>query len=332
MNKQALNARARIAGYGYYYPSQIMTNADLEKIVDTSDEWITTRTGIKERRIAPPDVAASDLAKEASLQAIERAGIGAEDIDLIILATISPDMVFPATACVVQELIGAKNAAAFDISAACSGFPYALTIAAQFVETGFYKNVLVIGAEALTHLVDFQDRSTCVLFGDGAGAVVVQASDGTRGLLSSVLGADGACVDMLKLPAGGSRMPASRETVDQRLHYLKMSGGDVFKVAVRRMGKAATDALELAGVSFDQVDCLIPHQANMRIISAVCSRLDIPMEKVFINVDRFGNMSGASTMVALGQAVDAGIIKEGSIVVITAFGAGFTWGANVLRW
>jgi 3-oxoacyl-[acyl-carrier-protein] synthase III len=325
-------AKASIIGMGYYTPPQVMTNADMEKLVDTTDEWITTRTGIKERHVAPAGVAASDLGKEAALKALKQAQIKPEDIDLIILASISPDMVFPSTACVVQHKIGAINAACFDINAACSGFPYALTIAAQFIETGFYKNVLVVAAEALTHLVDWQDRSTCVLFGDGAGAAVVTKSQDGHGLLASYLGADGSYVDLLKMPAGGSLLPATHETVEQRLHFLKMAGADVFKVAVRTMEKAAREVLKTLNLSVDDVDCLIPHQANLRIITAVYERLGLPAEKVFLNVHRYGNMSAASTCVALIEAIEAGIVKKDSLVVIAAFGAGFTWGASVIRW
>ncbi|MBU1862526.1 MAG: ketoacyl-ACP synthase III [Candidatus Omnitrophica bacterium] len=332
MTNNNKKVQASIVGLGYYVPPKVMTNFDIEKIVDTNDEWIMTRTGIKERRIAADDVASSDLGKEAALKAIKDAGLSAKDIDLIIVATISPDMIFPATACVLQKMIDAPQAACFDISAACSGFPYALTIAAQFIETGFYKNVLVVAAEALTHLIDWQDRSTCVLFGDGAGAAVVSRSRDGGGLLASSLGAAGQYVDLLKLPAGGSRMKATHQTVDDRLHYLKMAGNEVFKIAVRTMEKAAREVVEKAGISLHDVDCLIPHQANMRIIKAVYERLEIPKEKVFINVDRYGNMSGASTIVALCEAIEQGKVKKGSIVVIAAFGAGFTCGANVIRW
>ncbi len=332
MKKHTFTGKASIVGLGYYVPPKVVTNHDMEKIVDTTDEWITTRTGIKERRIAEADIASSDLGKEAAMRAIKDAGITPEDIDLIIVATISPDMVFPSTACVLQEKIGAKNASAFDINAACSGFPYALTVASQFVVTGFYKYVLIVAAEALTHLVDWQDRSTCVLFGDGAGAAVVTNCNDGDGLYASYIGSDGGCVDLLKMPAGGSALPATHQTVDERLHYLKMAGNEVFKIAVRTMEKAAREAIAMAGLKVSDVDCLVPHQANMRIIKAVCDRLEIPMEKVFVNVNRYGNMSGASTIVALCEAVEQGVIKKGSVVVIAAFGAGFTWGANLIKW
>ncbi len=327
-----LNGRAGIKGIGYYCPPKVLTNFDLEKMVDTSDEWITTRTGIKERRIAGDGVASSDLGKEAALRALADAGLSPLDIDLIIAATISPDMIFPATACVIQEKIGAKNAAAFDVNAACSGFSYAITVAAQFIETGFYKNVLIVAAESISKLIDWEDRSTCVLFGDGAGAAVMSSGDDGSGLMSSVLGADGSCANLLYLPAGGSAMPASFDTVKNRMHYLKMSGGDVFKIAVRTMESAARAALELAGFSVDDVDLLIPHQANLRIINAVSKRLGIDDGKVFVNVDKYGNMSGATLIVGLCEALREGRIKKGSVIVFSAFGAGFTWGANVLKW
>ncbi len=332
MSKVKFQGVAAIKGLGFYCPPKVMTNSDLEKLVDTSDDWITTRTGIKERRIAEPGVASSDVGKIACERALENAGVSAEEIDLIITATISPDMIFPATACIIQDKIGAKNSAAFDLSAACSGFSYALTVAAQFIETNFYKNILVVATETITHMIDWEDRSTCVLFGDGAGAAVVSKSEDGSGLLSSVLGADGSCADLLKMPGGGSLMPATHETIDNRMHYLKMSGGDVFKIAVRRMASAACDALELAELNVEDVDLLIPHQANLRIIKAVSKRLNLPDDKVFINVDRYGNMSGATLIVGLCEAVEQGLIKKGSIVVFSAFGAGFTWGANVIKW
>jgi 3-oxoacyl-[acyl-carrier-protein] synthase-3 len=332
MKQSDLSIRAKIIGLGYYVPPKILTNQDLEKMVDTSDEWITTRTGIKQRHIAEKGVASSDVGKYAALNAIKNAQLEPEDIDLIIVATISPDMIFPATACVLQQKIGAKNAAAFDISAACSGFPYALTIGAQFIQSGMYSKVLIVAAETLTHFVDWEDRGTCVLFGDGAGAAVISRSDDESGLLSSFLGADGNCADLLKIPAGGSLLPATHATVDEKLHYLKMSGRDVFKIAVGMMTDAARQALDKANLTIHDVDLLIPHQANLRIINAVSKKLGLPDEKVFINVDRYGNMSGATVIVGLCEAVDQKRITKGSIVVFSAFGGGFTWGANVIRW
>lgn len=317
---------------GYAIPEKILTNHDLEAMVDTSDEWITTRTGIKQRHIAAKGMASSDLGKDAAVKAIKDAGLSPLDIDLIILATISPDMIFPSTACVVQEKIGAKNAAAFDISAACSGFPYALSIGCQFIENGAYKHVLIIAAETLTHFVDWQDRGTCVLFGDGAGAAVLSRSDDESGILSSYLKADGSYADMLKIPAGGSAMPTSQATLDERQHYLMMEGRDVFKIAVSMMVDAAHEALQRAGLTIDDVDVLIPHQANLRIINAVSKRLGIADEKVFVNIDKYGNMSGATVIVGLCEAVQSGMIQKGSIIVFSAFGGGFTWGANVIRW
>lgn len=323
---------SKIIGLGYYIPPKILTNADLEKMVETSDEWITTRTGIKERHIAEDGVGSSDLGKEACLRALKNANIDALDIDLLIVATISPDMIFPATACVIQENIGAKNAAAFDISAACSGFSYALMIADQFIRSKTYEKILVVAAETLTHFVDWEDRGTCVLFGDGAGAAVVGASDGESGLLSSYIGSDGMYVDLLKIPAGGSVMPASERTLNERQHYIHMAGREVFKIAVRSMESAALEALDRAGLSKDDIDLLIPHQANLRIISAVGDKLGLPEEKVFVNVDKYGNMSAATLIIALCEAVEQGRVKKGSIVVFSAFGGGFTWGANVIRW
>jgi 3-oxoacyl-[acyl-carrier-protein] synthase III len=332
MTQTIHHTRAKIIGLGYSIPTKILTNNDLEKLVETSDEWITTRTGIKQRHIAADGESSSDLGKTAALNAINDAGLSPLDIDLIILATISPDMIFPSTACVVQEKIGAKNAAAFDISAACSGFPYALSIGCQFVANGTYKNVLVVAAETLTHFVDWTDRGTCVLFGDGAGAAVLSRSTDESGILSSYLGADGSYVDMLKIPAGGSAMPASQATLDERLHYLKMEGRDVFKIAVSMMVDAAHEALKRADITIDEVDLLIPHQANLRIINAVSKRLGIPEEKVFVNIDNYGNMSGATVIVGLCEAVQKGMVKKDSIIVFSAFGGGFTWGANVIRW
>jgi len=330
MSKETV--RTKIIGVGYYVPPKVVTNEDWSKLVDTNDEWIVTRTGIKERRMAEPGVASSDLGKIAAENALENAGMSADQIDLIICATISPDKIFPSTACIIQEKIGAKNAAAFDISAACSGFPFALTIADQFIKTGLYKYILVISAETLTHLVDKQDRSTCVLFGDGSGAAIVTQSTDESGVLGTFMKSDGSYENTLHMPAGGSRLPASHETVDARLHYLTMEGKDVFKTAVYMMRSAAEEALSAAGLTVDDVDLFIPHQANIRIIKAIFTRLKVPDERVLINVDKYGNTSSATTIIGLAEAVEQGRIKKGSIVVLTAFGAGFTWGATVIRW
>ncbi|MBC8015507.1 MAG: ketoacyl-ACP synthase III, partial [Sporomusaceae bacterium] len=283
-----------IIGIGSYVPEKVLTNKDLEKIVETSDEWIVERTGIRERRIAEPNIATSDLAALAAEKALINAGITADEIDLSIVATVTPDMLFPSTACLVQEKIKASKAAAFDLSAGCSGFVYGIVTGSQFIQSGLYKKILVIGAEALSKILDWSDRNTCVLFGDGAGAVVLGEVPAGYGILGVELGADGSGGDTLKVPAGGSRMPASEITVSERLHYLQMSGSDVFKFAIKVMGEAAVKALDNAGLSSSDVDCLIPHQANNRIIQSAAKRLKVPMEKVMVNVDKYGNTSAAS--------------------------------------
>ncbi|AOY77351.1 beta-ketoacyl-ACP synthase III [Clostridium formicaceticum] len=321
-----------ITGIGSYLPDKIFTNSDIEKMVETSDEWIVTRTGIKQRRVVDEKTAASDLATKAAEKAIEDAGMDAKEIDLIIVATATPDMAFPSTACIVQKNIAAVNAAALDISAACTGFVYALTVGEQFIKTGFYKNALIIGAETMSKVIDWQDRNTCVLFGDGAGAVVLEKTEEGMGILSSYLGADGESGDCLTIPAGGSRLPATYETVDNRLHCIKMDGSEVFKFAVRVMASAALKALEKSNINLEEVDFLIPHQANIRIIEAAAKRLKLPMEKVYVNLDQYGNMSAASVPVALDEAVKKGLIKKGDTVVMVAFGGGLTWGSTVVKW
>jgi len=321
-----------ILGTGHFLPDKVLTNADLERMVDTSDEWITTRTGIKERRIAEKGTPTSEIATLAAKEALKSAKLNAEDIDLIIVGTITPDMQFPSTACLVQAKLGAKKAAAFDISAACSGFIYAISVAEAMIKSGQYKNTLVIGAEVLSSIVDWEDRNTCVLFGDGAGAVVLApVSEG--GILSTHLGSDGNEAGLLNMPAGGSAMPATPETVKNKLHYLKMSGNEVFKLAVKAMADAADKAAKKAGISsVDQLDLIIPHQANMRILLAVANRLKIPESKLFLNVTKYGNMSSASTAVALDEAVREGRIKKGDNIILVAFGAGLTWAACVIKW
>lgn len=319
-----------IKGIGSYTPPKILTNFDLEKIVDTSDEWIVTRTGIRERHIAEPDVATSDLSLEAAKMALSSANLTPEDIDLIIVATVTPDMLFPATACVLQDKLGAK-CPGFDLSAGCSGLIYALSVGAQFVANGTYDNVLVVGAEVLSKITDWQDRSTCVLFGDGASAIVLGPVE-RGGFKSFILGADGSGGNLLEIPAGGSRLPASYETVSQRLHYIKMNGREVFKFAVKIMGEAALEAIEKAGLRPSDIDLFIPHQANIRIIESAAERLSLSMDKVFINLDRYGNTSSASVGIALHEALLLGKIKEGSKIVMVGFGAGLTWGACVLEW
>lgn len=304
-----------IAGLGSYVPEKILTNADLERMVDTSDEWIRTRTGISTRHIAAKNQSTSDLACEAAKAALDDAGMEAADLDLIIVATCTPDMLFPATACILQEKLGIKGVAAFDLEAACSGFIYGLAVGAQFIAAGIYENVLVVGAETLSRIVNWQDRNTCILFGDGAGAVVLKPAENGRGFLSFHLGADGAGADLLKLAAGGAAMPASAETIAQGKHFLHMNGNEVFKFAVRVMGDAAEKCLNKAGISKEEISFVVPHQANMRIVDAAMRRLDLPLEKAFINLDRYGNMSSASIPVALNELYRANRLTNGDILL-----------------
>lgn len=320
-----------IIGIGSYLPEKVLTNKDLEKMVETSDEWITTRTGIKERRIAADNEATSDLAIHAAKRALKKANITTDVIDVIIVATITPDMFFPSTACFVQKGLGAKNAAAFDISAACSGFIYGLSIARDFIRTGTFQTILVIGAETMSKITDWQDRNTCVLLGDGAGAIVLKNTDSASDILSTYLGSDGNLGDLLCMPAGGSRNPATHKTIDERLHFMKMEGNKLFKIAVKTMADAAKKAIELAKISCDDVKLIIPHQANVRIVEAVAKQLNVPMDKVFLNIQKYGNTSSATTPIALEEAIYEGKIKKGDIVVLVAFGAGLTWGATVIR-
>jgi 3-oxoacyl-[acyl-carrier-protein] synthase-3 len=325
------NFGVKILSTGSYVPEKVLTNADLEKIVETSDEWITTRTGIRERHIADSNTATSDIALKAAQKALAEAGITPEELDAIIVATATPDMIFPATACLVQKALGAAGSAAFDISAACSGFIYGLGIARGFIESGLYKNVLLIGAETLSKVTDWKDRNTCVLFGDGAGAMVLSRTEGPSDILSIYLGADGTFHKLLNLPGGGSRNPATADTVAQRMHFIKMEGKEVFKVAVTKMLDAAHKALEAAGKNCDDLALLIPHQANLRIIEAIMKRMDIPQERVFINLHKYGNMSAATVIIGLDEARREGKAKKGDLVELVAFGGGFTWGATVLR-
>lgn len=321
-----------IIGTGSYLPRRVLTNADLARVMDTTDEWITTRTGIKQRHIASADQATSDLAAEAARRALRQAGLAAEDLDMIIVATVTPDMFFPSTACFVQKAIGAGNAVCFDIEAACSGFLFALETARQYVGSGAITTALVIGADKLSAITDWEDRATCVLFGDGAGAAILRSRPGVRGIIATAMASDGALGHLLNMPGGGSRNPATAQTVKDRLHFLKMAGKEVFKYAVGSMLSASKEALKKANMKIDDVDCVIPHQANMRIIRAVGERLGSPVEKYYINLDRTGNMSAASIPVALDEAVRAGFIKHGAIVLMMAFGGGFTWGATLLEW
>ena len=321
-----------ITGVGAYVPERVLTNAELEKLVDTSDEWITTRTGIKERRMAAKDEFTSDMAAKAAQRAMKMAGVTASQIDLIIVATITPDMPFPATACFVQQKIGAKRAAAFDLEAACSGFIYGLEIGQQFVMSRTYDTVLVIGAEKLSAITDWQDRNTCVLFGDGAGAAVLQNRENSHGLLTAVMGADGGKANLLFMPAGGSRCPASKDSVDARMHFLRMEGKETFKNAVQAMCSAAQEVLRRCELDITKIKCVIPHQANRRIIDAVGNRLGATPEQMFINVHRYGNTSAASVAIALDEAVASGKIRRGDLILLVVFGAGLTWGAAVIEW
>ena len=320
-----------IIGVGEYLPERILTNADLEKMVDTSDEWIITRTGIKERHLAAKGQAASDLAFKAAEQALKNAKIKPEDLDLIVVATITGDMPCPSVAAILQNKLGATKAVAFDISAACAGFVYGISVAQQFIACSTYKNALVIGVEVLSSITDWQDRNTCVLFGDGAGAVVLSEVKG-RGIISTYLGCDGSKVGILNVPAGGSANPATTETVRNRQHYLKMQGNELFKIAVNTMTKAAEVVLKQAGMTFADVNLIIPHQANARIIMAVAKKLGIPEDRVYLNIERCGNMSSASTVTALCEAVQEGRIKKGDIILLDAFGAGLVWGACIIEW
>lgn len=329
--------RASIIATGSYMPEKVLTNDELSKIVDTSDEWITTRTGIKERRIAAPDQATSDLASAAARRALEQAGMTAADIDLIIVATVTPDMFFPSTACVVQKKIGASNAVCFDISAACSGFLYALQVARQFINSGTRNTALVIGAEKLSSLVNWQDRNTCVLFGDGAGAVVLTRCDDEsvphRGrLLGSVMGSDGNLADLLKVPGGGSACPITPENAASRPNTIHMEGRETFKHAVTRMCQAAEKALAESGLTAADITLVIPHQANARIITAIADRLGLGEDKVFMNLQNYGNTSAATIPVALDEANRAGRLKQGDVILLVAFGGGFTWASTVLIW
>ncbi|MCK4851953.1 MAG: ketoacyl-ACP synthase III [Candidatus Omnitrophica bacterium] len=321
-----------ILGVGKYLPEKVLTNADLEKMVDTNNEWITTRTGIKERRIAARDECTSDMAVKAARAALDNAGLRPEDIDLLIVATITPDMFFPSTACQLQYKLGLNNIPAFDISVACSGYIYGLTIADQFIKSGTYGRALVVAAEKLSSITDWEDRSTCVLFGDGAGAAVLGTVE-EGGILGAHLGADGSKGDLLQLPAGGSRMPASKKTIEDKLHTIKMEGNVLFKHAVKIMANAALAVTEPLGLKGEDIDIIIPHQANIRILNALARRMGVdPEKKVYLNIEKYGNMSAASSAVALTEAVEEGRIKKGNIILMDAFGGGLTWGALIIKW
>lgn len=323
---------ARIAGTGRALPKRVLTNADLEQMVDTSDEWIVERTGIRERRIADPDTATSDLVAEALVKACEQGGVKPAELDAIIVATSTPDTVYPATACWVQKRLGISGMAAFDISAGCSGFLFALDIAANLVANGTAKNVIAAGGEVMSKVVNWKDRGTCVLFGDGAGAALVVPGNGRSGILSSNWGCDGNLAPLLYQPAGGTRMPTSEQTVADMAHTVHMEGNKVFTHAVRMMSGAALKAVRDAGLTSADITLLIPHQANTRIMNATLSRVSIPRDRMYVTVDRYGNMSAATIPVALDEAREEGRIREGDSVLMTAFGTGFTWAASVLRW
>ncbi len=331
--RDALMAIARILGTGSYAPARVLTNADLEKLVETSDEWIRTRTGISERRIAAEEEATSDLAYQAAVRALAAARVDPVDVDMIVVATITPDMFFPSTACVLQERLGARRAGAMDLSAACSGFIYGLAVADGLLRSGTMRTVLLVGAESLSKVVNWQDRNTCVLFGDGAGAVVLRADEGDRGLLSAHLFSDGSKGPALILPGGGSRHPLSQEALDQDLGKIRMSNGnEVFKLAVRAMEDAAMVALKHNGLEIGDVNLLITHQANLRIINALGQRLGVPEKKVCVNIQKYGNTSAASIPLALDEAVQAGRVRDGDLLLLCAFGGGLTWASALIRW
>lgn len=338
-HSQLLNPRSKlpprsvhIVGTGSYLPQRVLTNADIEKIVETTDEWIVTRTGIRERRIAAAEECTSDMGTQAAQRAMEQAGINPLDIDLIICATLTPDMMFPATACLIQHKLGAKRAAAFDIEAACSGFLFGLEIGQQFITSGTYDTVLVVGAEKLSTIVDWDDRTTCVLFGDGAGAAILRSRGEEHGILTTCMGADGSQADILLMPAGGAKCPASADSVARKLHTLKMSGKDVFKQAVLAMQTAAEEALRKCNLTIKDITCVIPHQANIRILEAIAERLEVPMEKIYLNLDRYGNVSAASVAIALDEAARAGRFQRGDLILLVVFGSGLTWASCVIQW
>jgi 3-oxoacyl-[acyl-carrier-protein] synthase III len=321
-----------IIGTGSYVPERILTNRELEKIVETSDEWIRTRTGISERRIAAPEEATSDMATNAALAAMSQAGVSAEQIDLIIVATVTPDMFFPATACWVQKKLGAIRAACFDVSAACSGFIYAMEIAQQFISNHVYNTVLIIGADKLRSIVDWSDRNTCVLFGDGAGAAILRNRSASHGVIATHMGSDGEFSDILFMPGGGSRCPITSANVDQKLNTIKMLGKETYKQAVTAMSDAADRALESAGLKYEDIACVIPHQANMRIIEAIAHRMGLPVDKFYVNLEKYGNTSAAAVAIALDEAHRHGRFKIGDYILLVVFGGGLTWASSVIQW
>lgn len=324
--------RARVIGTGSYLPEKVLTNFDLEKMVDTNNEWIVARTGIEQRRIAADNECTSDLATKAAERALEMAGVSAEEIDLIVMGTITGDYPWPATACVVQNNLGAKNAYAYDVSAACSGFVYALSSAVDFLVAGRGKKALVIGAEILSRIIDWKDRNTCVLFGDGAGAVVLDLQEGESGVLSSHMHSDGSYLELLYQPGFGAKYPVSSEAVNDKNHFLKMQGNEVFKVAVRSLAEVSLEAIEANNITVDDIGIFIPHQANRRILEATAKRVGLSEEQSFINVHKYGNTSGATIPIAMDEVNRQGLLKEGDLMLLAAFGGGFTWGSVLLRW
>ncbi|OHB34314.1 MAG: 3-oxoacyl-ACP synthase [Planctomycetes bacterium GWA2_40_7] len=323
---------ASITGIGSFLPKKVLTNDDLTKMLDTTDEWITKRTGIKERRIVENGVTASDLAIEASLRALDDANVLPSEVDLIVAATITPDCLVPSTACFLQDKIGASNAGAFDILAACAGFVYALSIAKSFVASGAMKTVLVVGTECLSKITDYTDRSTCILFGDGAGAVVVQRGNGRREIITTHLGSDGSQAELLMLPAGGSKLPTSHETIESRSHYIRLKGKELFKVAINNMVDVITKTVAENNMKIEDIDLIIPHQSNIRIIEAAMDRLKLPREKAYINIDRFGNTSSASIPIAIDEIDKGGMLNTGDSVLLVAFGGGLTWSSSIIKW
>ena len=327
-----MSLRSRITGTGSYAPKKILDNFDLEKMVDTSDEWITERTGIKERRIADSSEAASDLSVEASKRALQSAGLKPKEIDMIIVATVSGDMPLPSTASFLQHKLGAKSAAAFDLNAACSGFIYGLATADSFIRARSFKKILLVGVEVLSRFTDWEDRTTCILFGDAAGAVVIEPTEKDRGVLSTHIYSDGSLWELICLPGGGSKCPSSKESVEKRQHYIKMKGNETFKVAVRTLEKIVVDTLKANKIKPSELSLLIPHQANLRIIQATAQRLNLSMDRVVVNIDRYGNTSSASIPVALDEAVRTGRICDGDYILLEAFGGGLTWGSALIKW
>ena len=327
-----MDYNAAVTGWGWYSPAQVLSNHDLEKLVDTNDQWIFTRTGIRERRVAGPGETSSSMGTIAARQALEEAELAAADLDLIICATTTPDQLLPATACLIQRHLGADRAAAFDLNAACTGFLYALATATQFIQAGAAKRVLIVAAEVLSRFVNFEDRGTCILFGDGAAAVVLEATTQNTGVLSTVLGSRGDVEQMLSIEAGGSARPASEATVAEKAHTIKMRGNEVFKMAVRNMVQSAQEALTRTGLTMRDIRAVIPHQANQRILSATQTSLGVPKEQMFINIDRYGNTGACSIPIALGEFLQSKPIDVGEHILFVAFGGGLTWGASVLRW